>query len=57
MEHLLTLKQAQEREKFNLLVDKINTMKGKGLLGKLPKLPEKVDAVNLLKRSYELKDK
>lgn len=57
VEYLLLLKQAQERDKFNLIVEKINTMKGKEMLGRIPKLPEKVDAINVLKRSYELRDK
>ena len=57
VEHLLILKQAQQRDKFNLIVEKINTMKGKEMLGRIPKLPGKINAIGVLKRSYELKDK
>jgi len=57
VDHLLTLKQAYQREKFNEIVEKINLLKGNEMLGRIPKLPEKVDALKVLKGSLELMNK
>ena len=57
VDHLLTLKQAYQREQFNEIVEKINLLKGKEILGRIPKLPEKVDALKVLKGSLELMNK
>lgn len=57
VDHLLTLKQAYQREKFNEIVEQINLLKGTALLGRIPKLPQKVDSIKVLKRSYELMNK
>lgn len=57
VDHLLTLKQAYQRETFNEIVEQINLLKGSALLGRIPKLPEKVDSILVLKRSYELMNK
>ena len=57
VDHLLTLKQAYQKDKFNEIVEQINLLKGKDMLGKIPKLPEKVDALKVLKGSLGLMNK
>lgn len=54
VDYLLTLKQAYQRDRFNEIVDKINFMKGKEMLGRIPRLPERIDAFKVLKRSLLL---
>jgi hypothetical protein len=54
VEYLLTLKQAYNQEFFNAIVNKINLMKGTEMLGRIPRLPGKINAVTALKRSFDL---
>ena len=54
VDFMLNLKQSYSREQFNELVEKINEMKGKDMLGRIPKLPEKVDALKVLRGSLSL---
>ena len=57
VDHLLTLKQAYQRDQFNLVVQRINSMKGKEMLGRIPSLPEKINALQALKGSFYLLNK
>lgn len=57
VDHLLTLKQAYQRDQFNVVVERINTMKGKEMLGRIPSLPEKINALQALKGSLYLLNK
>ena len=54
VDFMLNLKQSYSREQFNELVEKINEMRGKDMLGRIPKLPEKVDALKVLRGSLSL---
>lgn len=57
VDHLLTLKQAYQRDQFNAIVEKINYMKGKEMLGRIPMLPEKINPLQVLKGSRFLLNK
>lgn len=57
VDHLLGLKQAYQRDQFNSIVTKINDLKGKEMLGRIPLLPEKIDAINFLVKSVPLINK
>lgn len=57
VDHLLNLKQAYQNDQFNVVVKKINSMKGKEMLGRIPTLPEKVNALQVLQGSFFLLNK
>jgi hypothetical protein len=54
VDHILMLKQAYKIQEFNEIVDKINALKGKEMLGRIPKLPIKINPIPLLKKSISL---
>lgn len=54
VDFMLNLKQAYARDQFNEIVDKINELKGRDMLGRIPKLPEKIDPIKVLKGSISL---